>query len=584
MILIEKDSSSREGPVKKTLRQYPNFWEKVDKLEAIRVTQIRYDEEAVWGRAVSHCGRYHLWVEGRPFYQGKPRGAENIAQTLLNGYLEHESLSKLVLNSDGGATLFLYDSRKETLEVVTDLLGLYPVFKIEKKHSVLSTHSDWLAEVVEEDLSLDEVSLVEQMFHSSVSPPYTFYKEMREMREASRYLFDLKKGIELVEENVFWRPKIGSDYTYKKSQESLASALKQAVELRTGNKQPKIVLLSGGADSRLILGANLSSSSTEAITLVDKKNQESDVASTIANIGCVSHEVIIRDPDHYVKTSDEVMSICGGFGSPMDNHILHLIKSNRFKKAHSLLTGCHGDYFFKSVFLPKRRPVLLGKSLPLPKLKGDYMKMPKRFLNNDSELSKLIEKRWDERLQRYKTSENESDPNLLEISRVLPLSREIDSAFRTTMARTLPWDPLFYSRDLIDIMWRIPAQMKMEHAYYEKAVMSVIGKEYLKIKNCNYGSPMGAGKYKKTICYLKLLTEKAFKKKRGISNSSWPNYKALLKQQDQLKKELEGFKNDPYLADLFKEATLHPLEYYKNINIDIIYNIIGVKKWLKGKK
>lgn len=581
-ILPNSAVNSKASAVVEIFAELPNYWTSSESFEGFTVEQFRFDSQDVWQKAVSDCGRWHLWIEGRPFLEGKPRKGEHVTAALLQAILASGSLVETVLSCDGGVTAFLYDSKKGILEVATDLIGLYPAFTFQNGVAGISTHSEWLAEVSLEELTIDETSFLEQVYHSSVSPPYTFYNEMRELAGGSFHTFDAQELKEL-SNDIFWTPEIKSELSYEDSVSLLAEGLKESVVLRTQQNGSKTIFLSGGADSRLILGANQDPSNTSAMTLVDIPNAESEISKKLAKIGKVSHEVVIRDRAHYSRTAENALEISGGFGSPMDNHFLSVLNDPRIQGADTILTGCHGDYFFKSVFAPKTSLRIFGRNLPIRKLKEDLFSMPKHIPNLSPDIIAKLEERWEKRLQ-WARNLSGDDPNAIEASRVLPMSREIDSLFRSPMARILPWDPLFYSRKLLSVMWRVPLKYKIDGRYYEEAVSMVVGPELSKVKNANFGSPLAVNPYLKTIYYLITLVKKFASKKNQLSSSSWPNYKALLSSDEKLKKlinsDKELFKSAPFLNQLMNKVR----EDRHLISIDIVYNAIGIVMWFEKIK
>ncbi|MGJ8723018.1 MAG: asparagine synthase-related protein [Roseibacillus sp.] len=579
-ILPKSQEAGSSSAVVDMFAKLPNYWSREDHFDSIMVEQFRFDKREEWDKAESACGRWHLWIEGRPFLDGAPRKGKHVVAELLTAIIDSGSLAETLLRCDGGATAFFFDREKELLEVATDLIGLYPAFVFNNGQSGLSTHSEWLAEAYSGSLTFDELSLVEQIYHSSVSPPYTFYNEMRELSPALHQVWSVSNGLKELSSEVYWTPRVGSDLSYEDSVKLLAEGLEESVVLRTKDSGKKTILLSGGADSRLILGANQEPEQTSAITLVDAPNPESEISKKLAQIGQVQHEVIIREKDHYSKTASLALDIAGGFGSPMDNHILSLLEDPRIKDADTILTGCHGDYFFKSVFLPKKSVKVLGRSMPIKTLAKEPFLMPNHIPEISVELREMLQERWEKRLYTWQSLAPEGELNALEASRVMPMSREIDSLFRTPMARILPWDPLFYSRKLLDLMWRIPVPYKVDGVYYEKAVKEVVGGELSKVKNANYGSPLGASAALKTGYYLLLLVRKYLVKKEGLSSSSWPNYKTLLQSDSFLRSVFENTANVDNNLQVVQELGQAVCNNSTRLSIDVTYNALGVYIWL----
>lgn len=582
-ILPQPQATSKGSAVVDLFSALPNYWCRQEQFNGFVVEQFRFDKKEQWDKAESSCGRWHLWIEGRPFLDGSPRKGKHVVGELLSAIIESGSLVDTLLRCDGGATAFLYDREQQLIEVATDLIGLYPAFVFNNGQIGISTHSEWLAEASSSSLTFDELSLIEQIFHSSVSPPYTFYNEMRELSSALHQVWSVSQGLKELSSEVYWTPRIGSKLSYEDSVKLLAEGLEESVNLRTKDSGRKTILLSGGADSRLILGANQEPEQTSAITLVDAPNPESEISKKLAQIGQVQHEVIIREKDHYSKTASLALDIAGGFGSPMDNHILSLLEDPRIKGADTILTGCHGDYFFKSVFLPKNSVKLLGRSLPIKTLAKDPFSMPAHIPNMNATLREKLQERWAKRLGAWQALSSEGDLNTLEASRVMPMSREIDSLFRSPMARILPWDPLFYSRKLLDLMWCIPVQYKIEGRYYEQAVQKVVGAELSQIKNANFGSPLGVSNSVKTFYYLTLLVRKFLTKKNQLSSSSWPNYRQLLEGDEVFSGavEISGLKENE-LSSLTGIVTSIRKDGCR-VSVDVMYNAIGVILWMNKK-
>lgn len=137
----------------------------------------------------------------------------------------------------------------------------------------------------------------------------------------------------------------------------LADAVKSSVARKTIDKPNVSLLLSGGMDSRVVLGGFTGSNPPHCITIGNTKNNEVQVAESLAQIVGSKHSFVERSPAHYENVLVEATSTGGGMFSFQHGHFFDL----NIPETDLLLHGHGFDYFFQGMYLPASRGSILGR-------------------------------------------------------------------------------------------------------------------------------------------------------------------------------------------------------------------------------
>jgi len=531
--------------IARQLKFTANSWSKEFSLKNLAVVCTRVDSHILWAPYYDHSNNTLIIIGGRiafepsewSEFERKTDQESLVAREILTRY---QCLgTKALTDLNGGYCIVIYEADKSQLTLCTDRLGVYPVFGYQINNPnrlILCTHPDVLANTIPQGWSLDMVTLAEQLHTGQGVHPHTFYQEIKELDSGTLYTWNFQK--EQFDFCRYWSPEPNPDANYNSSELviELADILHKAVERRTQPIIGKVgVFLSGGTDSRVSLFAATNRNDLTGITLFDGENRELDVAKQLAEQAQAKHLLIQRDLDYYPKIAADVMRISGGMWNFTDGHYygaLDEINNNQFGV---ILSGCYADCLFKGLLLNKKHFTLLGKKLPFV-FRG-------KFNYNYYLWAKPISEKWRTevriRLAEYyedisTSPRNDLDIMKIEQKRLIPFSR-IDSAARNVLWRTLPWDPFFCDKDLLDIYQRIPISLKLNGTLYNKAV-ALLCREANDIPNGNTGVSIDASFISKVnSIFLKPFISEICGKTSQLQSSPpyvsqclWPNWSYVI--------------------------------------------------------
>ena len=158
----------------------------------------------------------------------------------------------------------------------------------------------------------------------------------------------------------YWSPNFSKRHDSTASIASdLASVVQQSIRRKTDGIENIGLLLSGGMDSRVVLGGFDRSNPPSTFTVGSFENNEYDVAKELAGKTGSPHYFVKRGPTHYADILPSAVSAGGGMYSYQHGHFFGL---NLPAKTDLLLHGHGFDYMFQGMYLPARRRTFLGKT------------------------------------------------------------------------------------------------------------------------------------------------------------------------------------------------------------------------------
>ena len=455
-----------------------------------------------------------------------------ITKILIKKYIKLE-INDFCNQLNGAFSILVIDYNLNTLSIITDKLGIYPIYidgidNFEKFQ--FSSNLKFLTDNYKGKMDIDMVSVAEFLKKGFIYHPNTYYQKIKTLDNGSYCVLDFNK--KKIFKKKYFKIRAKPIYNFDYLVGMLSSALIKSIERRTlkfyGNKA---VFLSGGSDSRMIL-ANSVDQDMEAVTLYNEDNHEIRITKKITKLINAKHQLIKRDKDYYQKSFNDSIQLNGGRSLPTDDHFLNLKNDERIKKYDTILTGCYADWLFKGIALDRKQTSfpLIGK-LPLYRLKPfEYNFFSKRSLLNQK-YENLIKEREDHIFyDKNSHFDNES-------KRIFPLFQEETSATRLTLQQLFPWDCIFSDNDIIEVYQRIPVKYKINSEVYDKAISLIINK-VKDVPHANKRHKIGINKYYGTALYimniiknkiLKLLRLKTINYIAG--DGSWINFKEYAKSQ-----------------------------------------------------
>jgi asparagine synthetase B (glutamine-hydrolysing) len=271
------------------------------------------------------------------------------------------------LDSNGSFAIVI--PREQEIVVVTDAGGSIPICYGDGPRGIaVGTRVHEVARQSGLE-TLDKVSAVDFLMHSTICYPYTWFEDVRFLPPGSVCTI----GPEGMTAHTFWQPEEPDDIYEscdvaewgKRLREEVSMVLKNSVK----DEDKVRVLFSGGEDSRAV--ASLVPEEVECIltTVLDSKNREYRWAARAAKALGRPIEWISRPKGYYRSDIKERINT---IGPGWDFRHLHFFGdlSNHFQDADVLLGGYLADTFFKTYHMANVEqeqgltPDSLGKPMP----------------------------------------------------------------------------------------------------------------------------------------------------------------------------------------------------------------------------
>jgi asparagine synthase (glutamine-hydrolysing) len=539
-----------------------------------------------WNSYLDDKNNIHIMILGRPVlevneWKNFKKSEENyISKILIKKFIEL-NINDFCNQLNGAFTILIIDYNKNNLIIITDKLGIYPIYihgKDALKSLQFSSNLNMLVDNIVGKIDLDKTSLAEFLKKGFIYHPNTFYKEIKTLDNGSYCVLDFQKDTIII--NKYFKIKHKPKYDFNYLVNKLSKALLKSIERRTlRNFGNKVVFLSGGSDSRTIL-ANSSDPTTHAITLYNEENHEIKITKKITKTLKAKHFLIKRDKNYYFKSFNDSIKINGGRSLPTDDHFLNLKNDERIKHYDSILTGCYADWMFKGIALDRKQLSFFSLvKLPIYKLKSFHYNFFSKRTSLKKNYEKMIKKRED---QIFLNKDSHFDN---EINRIFPLFQEETSATRLTLQQLFSWDSIFSDNDVIEAFEQIPVKYKINSQVYDKAI-SLILKKVKNIPHANKRHKIGINKYSGAIIYCsnilfnKILKILRVKKTNVISGEgSWVNHKEYAKSEN-IKSLWNKLKNFELFNEIIDFKEMNFKEIIKK-DYKLIYKCIVLDKVLK---
>jgi hypothetical protein len=280
-----------------------------------------------------------------------------------------------ILRDLGGSFLFLvYDSRHNTLWLVTDRLASRPLFYCSQAGIFLfANRLPALLRHPGLDRSLDLCALVEFLRFSMILGDRTLYQHIKTVPPATI----LKIGPHGLRFQPYWCldydescDRSDQDYIY-----SLGDVFKRAARQLVSHPDNSALMLSGGLDSRMI-AASLCSSGVpvRTISFGGFENEDVKLARRVARHCGFPFIFLKRPPGYYPEILPGAVDLSDGLYAFHHAHLLGLHRQIRALGIDTLIHGWGLDVLFSGSYQPKR----LVRHLPG---RSFYLLWPRHFEN-----------------------------------------------------------------------------------------------------------------------------------------------------------------------------------------------------------
>ena len=434
---------------------------------------------------------------------------------------------------NGPAALVVWDPRDQRVHLWTDHFGYHPVFLYRPDSlpgAVIATFPDAIADDPHTDASTDEISMVEFLSAWRVTPPHTYFRDIKHAGAAVHCTWSLAS--KTFTRETYWQPFKDAPFaSLEEAAEELASAVSNAVRIRTLPRLGPIAsFTSGGMDSRAVLFASASPSDVIGINVYDVPNKEAAISKRLCEASGVQYVGFGRDEDYYPRWISEGARLSGAMWSTEDNHFLGIRDVVRQHGARTVTTACTTDWLFKGYGLEKTYARVFGRNLPLKvftheRVPGFLPNIPRAV---PPEFKQQVEQRLEECFagtpRALKTDE---DWLAVEDRRVRPACYSV-SVSGQIMYRIFPYDTFLADVRVADCYSRTRAEWKINSDVWGKAVQRICAGAG-DIEDANFGWRIGSSTPAKLMAFgAGWIKRRVNPPKLGqpgglATDGSWPN-------------------------------------------------------------
>lgn len=556
------------------------------------IVQSSIDDPVLWdsfdsgGLFVAIAGRVALEASEWDAAAHEPIAGGFAARWIAREYKARGEAALKRLN--GNFVVALVDRGAGRLFIITDPGGAFPLFhSVRPGASVLGTHPDALAIAAGEDRNWDETSLAEFAYASLVTPPYTFYRNIRSIPGGMLISASLDQPSNLRQDSYFdLTCKIEPAASEADLADEFAAAFRRAITRRTlPLLGPAAVALSGGLDSRAIVAAAPERGHLFAFCCFDEENFEFSIAREIARSAGIKLVPIPRGFDYYAENAELGIRVSGGMGTFANNHFLGVAPDLRELGAENLLTGCYCDYLFKGLALNRRHRGVLGRE-ELGPYSDQYYFTHNRLLPEPLE---AVRERWRERFpQAIRASRDAAAVFELEKLRTFPLWHEGDNAQRLVPQRLMHGCLPFADRELLEFYCKLPYKFKLNRSFFKKAASRICGPALTAIPDANTGAPLDASLPREAVSAAILRAKRKLRKLRSTiaTDASWPDWEYYAPRSNQLREFWS--RPNPAADELFPRFLLpsdirrNPADYTGQ-DMFFFVSLLNLKLWLSQR-
>lgn len=497
---------------------------------------------------------------------------------------------------EGDFRIILYDYKLQKLYLVTDQIGLMPIYFFHKKGEFV--FSSQIKSIIKSPLisnNIDVKALASIFTFGFILGNRTFFKDIHLIPGGSVLEYDIRKQkvtmtkywdkLSLFTERGLYKEVPGNELVY---------LFKESVSSRVGSKEKFGISLSGGLDSRCILSVLEKEREIHSYTVGVKGCADEIIASEISKILRTKHSFVSINRENLrnlVSLVSEISYYSDGlyFSNELtEKFVLDYLSTANYD---SLLRG-HGGELIKSSLtypVPGNKAVEGIKGIePLV----DYMMNPeftvlgplnahKLFTDQFLQLIKEIPKQYlTESLQAAHEKLHPIDVIVYFFLSEYVQRKVVGSLniFRTSVNVLNP----FLDRSFLRSALKMPYNLRYD-GQIQKNIVMTCHPELAKIPNVNTGAPLGAGKLRTFI------TEKFLSVMKRLGMHGFRHYTEFEKwQRNTFKKDLEDclFDKRTISRGLYKEDGLKKI--FK-LHIDgkknysrLLGTIVGVEVWFRN--
>jgi asparagine synthase (glutamine-hydrolysing) len=423
---------------------------------------------------------------------------------------------KFVERLNGAFVIAVFDNRDHTVHLYNDRFGSEPIyiwasgeeFAFSTSQRSLLNYRDDIGQKYDED-ALSELILFARIFGDK-----TLFQDIRRLVPASHAIWDGRK----LQTEKYWDidldTKAAGLNNWKDTAVELRTKLEHSVNKRMADSTRSAVLISGGVDSRLLLGLCPKSKSTIAVTFSNKNHpHSSDTRSAIKIAKLLGHEHVLieRDTDHYANVAELAVDVNESQMDFIHYHSLGLHQKmldlgiQVVLTAHwwdTLFKGCYTignltDYMYHAYHVYRNEPDLLkARRIAQYCSNSEIVQKP----HNQDLLMLALNSRMKERAAAARERaidklfvlflKNKEIQNSSEYFTILDLQSKETIGIQHGLRTVFPDRSPAYDNDLFSLALNIPASWKKGGKIVQRA-LKLVNPRLAWIADANTGLPVG---------------------------------------------------------------------------------------------
>jgi len=319
-----------------------------------------------------------------------------------------------------------------------------------------------------------------------------------------------------------------------------------------------------------VLGAIPNDTSVTCYTLGDFRNNEVDVAASLAAQVGADHEFLQRDPDYYEQCLERAVRVGGGMYTFDHGHFFAL---DGIDAGPEPLFHGHGlDYLFQGMYLPTDRLEVAGHPTFFERLRDLPDDVAPAYRDNvsyrltDETLERVIpdedrpavERELAESLRTVLSTAPEPMPEVYdrwEYLHTVNQARHYTHLNVLSIPTRLSQRTVAFDTDLFELFWSIPANKRTGGAIMKRAI-GTLDERLLSVRNANTNLPAGHSPLELTTrAAWHALTRRVpvlpvTHEHPGPEGRSWPQRDAIIRERPRLRARAESLSSSRLLGSL----------------------------------
>lgn len=498
-LVVVFGASANEQEARAHLSRGPGVW-----AEGVRTFRFPWGvvgvrPPKVGGYDPMHEGGRLVAVVGRPRMMGRDHETTGAGfARLISPRWTEAGAGALLAELTGMFVLVQADSTG--VRLLTDRMGFRPVYQ---GGMVIGTRLEDVASLAGLSEAFDPVSLGELIVHNVITFPYTSRRGIVELSPASQV--EVSAAGAVLRSTALWEPREPEGFGRAAGiDEELEAALRAAGDDITRGATRVGVTLSGGRDSRAVLGVIPVERVSACLTYCTRENRETDVARRVAESFGLRQVLVRRSAEFYADLLATGTSLLGT-EVRANAHGMCLLEAGMADDYDLVVGGQLSDTFLKDHFMPvdeyeRVRPKTLGERArdAARRLagRGGARAAPASNTRGRDALEGVLRDDVREgvasrRARRQEEVARVRPRSAREWQRFWPTSRQDDCAHSLGNSRIVSWDVLFMHTKVVEAACRIPPRLRCDGELASRVFSRLYGPS-ASIEDANTGLPMNA--------------------------------------------------------------------------------------------